>query len=76
MQRISDEQNAIARNVYHSGKAYDVTGIRGCAPRRVHAGMDASAWSKPKLIVYGKLTNKTAVAELAAGWNGDVEYKP
>lgn len=76
MHRISDEQNAIARDVYRKGREFGVTGIIGRAPRRAHAGMDASAWSRPKLIVHGKLTNKAAVAALAAGWDGDVEYRP
>jgi hypothetical protein len=75
MQRISDEQNTIARNVYRTGKALGVTGIRGCAPRRVHAGYDASAWSRPTLIVYGNISDKAAVVALASGWTGDVEFQ-
>jgi hypothetical protein len=75
MHRISDEQNAIARDVYRKGREFGVTGILGRAPRRVHAGSDASAWSRPTLIVYGDIANKAAVIALASGWAGDVEFQ-
>ena len=75
VQRISDEQGAIARSVYSAGRALGVTAIRTRASRRVHAGYDASAWSKPTLIIYGDITDEAPVRELASGWNGDIEFQ-
>lgn len=75
MSRISAEQNEIARTLYREGRAFGVTGVSTKAPRRVHCGYDDTAWSKPLLIVYGSVTDKTAVRALAAGWSGDLEFQ-
>lgn len=76
MQRIPDDQRSIPGKVYREGRTLGVTGTRGVAGRRIHAGFDASAWSKPTLIVYGPVTDKAAVQALAQGWTGAIEFQP
>lgn len=72
--RISDDQNAIARRIFHEGRPYGVVGTATISPRRTHWGYGDDAWSKPKLVIYGVVTDRAAVLGLAHGWDGEIAF--
>lgn len=54
-------------------KEHGCSGVRGFQPRRVHAGFDDTAWSKPCITVYGCGLEIAERTLRAMGWAGDVK---
>lgn len=74
MHRIPDSELHVPLELFYAARSLGVTGVRTFASRRVHAGSDASAWSKPTLVIYGEVADETAVRSLAKNWTGALEF--
>lgn len=53
-------------------RALGCTAVRGRQSHRVHAGFDASAWSRPQIVVYGVSLAAAENVLRGLGWTGDV----
>lgn len=53
-------------------RAHGCTGVRSFQSRRVHAGYDESAWSKPLIVAYGVSQDLAERTLREMGWQYDI----